>query len=45
MDQVEQAMFYAIKDGDSLTKADVEQMLAEHSLELPFSTRDLMRHW
>jgi hypothetical protein len=45
MDHVGQAMFYAMKDGDSLTKADVEQMLTEHGLELPFSIQDLMRHW
>jgi len=45
MGYVEQAMFYAMKDGDSFTKADVERLLCEHSVELPFSTQDLMRHW
>jgi hypothetical protein len=45
MGHLEQAMFYAMKDGDSFTKADVEQLLSEHSLELPFPTQDLMRHW
>lgn len=45
MSDLEQAMFYAMKDGDSFTKAGVEQLLAEHGLELPFSVHDLMRHW
>jgi hypothetical protein len=34
MGHLEQAMFYAMKDGDSFTRADVEQLLCEHSLEL-----------
>jgi hypothetical protein len=45
MGHVEQVMFYAMKDGDSFGKADVEQLLSEHSLELPLLTLDLMRHW
>jgi hypothetical protein len=45
MGHVEQAMFYAMKDGEQFTQADVEQMLAEHGLEPAFSTRDLIRHW
>ena len=45
MGHVEQVMFHAMKDGDSFGKADVERLLSEHGLELPFSTLDLMRHW
>ena len=45
MQHVEQAMFYAMKDGQDVTEADVRALLAEHGLELPFSVKDLMRHW
>jgi hypothetical protein len=45
MQHVEQAMFYALKDGLNLTEADVRAMLDEHGVELPFSVKDLMRHW
>jgi hypothetical protein len=42
---VEQSMLYAMKDGQNVTEADVRAILAEHGLELPFSVKDLMRHW
>ena len=45
MQHVEQSMFYAMKDGQNVTEADVRAILAEHGLELPFSVKDLMRHW
>jgi hypothetical protein len=45
MGHVEQAMFYAMKDGEQVLQAEVEQMLAGHGLVLAFSTQDLMRHW
>lgn len=45
MQRVEQSMFYAMKDGENVTEADVLALLAEHGLELPFSVKDLMRHW
>lgn len=48
MQHVEQAMFYALKDGENLTAADVRTILAEHGLDavqLGFSVKDLMRHW
>ena len=45
MPHVEQSMFYAVKDGQNVTEADVRVILAEHGLELPFSVKDLMRHW
>jgi hypothetical protein len=45
MQHVEQSMFYAMKDGEIVTEADVLAILAEHGLELPFSVKDLMRHW
>jgi hypothetical protein len=44
MQHVEQSMFYAMKDGQNVTEADVRAILAEHGLELPFSVKDLMRH-
>ncbi|WP_224389055.1 hypothetical protein [Pseudonocardia sp. ICBG1293] len=38
--------FHAAQDGEPLTTADVERLLFEHGvLELPFTVRDLMRHW
>ena len=43
--RVEQAMFYALEDGQNLSEADVRAVLAEDGLELPFSVEDLMRHW
>lgn len=45
MGHVEQSMFYAMKDGQNLTEADVRAILAEHGVELGFSVKDLMRHW
>jgi hypothetical protein len=45
MQRVEQSMFYAMKDGENVTEADVLALLAELSLELPFSVKDLMTHW
>ena len=45
MQHVEQSMFYAMKDGQNVTEADVRAILADHGLELPFSVKDLMRHW
>lgn len=44
MAHMEQAMFYALKDGERVGEADVRAILAEHALELPFSIKDLMRH-
>jgi len=45
MQHVEQSMFCAMKDGESVTEADVRAILAGHGVELPFSVKDLMRHW
>ena len=45
MQHVEQSMFYAMKDGQNVTEADVRAILVEHGLELPFLVKDLMRHW
>ena len=45
MQHVEQSMFYAMKAGQNVTEADVRAILAEHGMELPFSVKDLMRHW
>jgi hypothetical protein len=45
MQHVEQSMFYATKDDQNVTEADVRALLAEHGLELPFSVKDLMQHW
>jgi predicted TIM-barrel enzyme len=45
MQHVEQAMFYAMKDGESVTEAGVQAILTEHGLELPFSVSELMKHW
>lgn len=41
----DQATFYAMKDGENVTVADVLAILAEHGLELPFPVEDLMKHW
>ena len=38
-------MLDAMKDGQNVTEADVRVILAEHGLALPFSVKDLMRHW
>ena len=38
-------MFYAVKEGLNLTEADVRVILDEHEVELPFSVKDLIRHW
>jgi hypothetical protein len=45
MQHVEQSMFYALKDGQNFTEADVRAIVAEHGLELPFTVKGLMRHW
>lgn len=42
---LEQAMFYAIKDGENVSVTDVRALLTEHGLELPFPVEDLMKHW
>ena len=42
---VDQAMVYALKDGENVTEADVLAIPTEHRLELPFSIKDLMKHW
>lgn len=42
---LEQASFYAMKDGENVTATDVRAILAEHGLELPFPVEDLMKHW
>lgn len=34
MQHIEQAMFYALKDGQSVTEEDVREIVAEHGLEL-----------
>lgn len=41
----DQAAFYAMKDGENVTAADVLALLAEHGLEVPFPVEDLMKHW
>ena len=38
-------MFYAMKDGDTFTEADVQQILTRWGLEPLFTVKDLMRHW
>ena len=45
MAHVEQAMFYAMKDGENITEADVREILTGHGVELPFSVKDLMKQW
>jgi hypothetical protein len=45
MGDIEQAMFYAMKDGDTFTEADRSALLKERSLETPFTVKELMRHW
>lgn len=45
MQGIEQAMFYAVKDGRNVAEADVRAMPAERGVEVPFSVKDLMRHW
>ena len=45
MGDIEQAMFYAMKDGDTFTEADRSALLKERSLEPPFTVKELMRHW
>lgn len=45
MQHVESSMFYAVKEGLNLTEADVRVILDEHEVELPFSVKDLIRHW
>jgi len=45
MGDIEQAMFYAMNDGDTFTEADVSALLKERTLELPFTVKELMRHW
>ena len=41
MQHFEQAMFYAIKDGENITEADVREILAGQGVELPFPVKDL----
>ena len=45
MGDIEQAMFYAMNDGDTFTEAEVSALLKERSLEPPFTVKELMRHW
>jgi len=45
MGDIEQAMFYAMKDGDTFAEADVRALLKARSLEPPFTVKELMRHW
>jgi hypothetical protein len=45
MSDIDRAMFYAMKDGDDFTEADVSALLKERSLEPPFTVKELMRHW
>lgn len=45
MQHFEQAMFYAMKDGENITEADVREILAGQGVELPFPVKDLMKHW
>lgn len=45
MSDIEQVMFYAMKDGDTFAEADVSALLKERSLEPPFTVKELMRHW
>ena len=45
MAHVEQAVFYAMKDGENITEADVREILTGHGVELPLSVKDLMKHW
>lgn len=45
MQHVDQAMFCAMKDGETVTEADVSVILADYGLELPFSVKELMRYW
>jgi hypothetical protein len=45
MQHVERVMFCAMKDGENVTEADVQAILTEHGVKLPFSVKDLMRHW
>jgi len=45
MSEIEQAMFYAMKDCDTFTEADVSALLKKRSLVPPFTVKELMRHW
>jgi hypothetical protein len=45
MQHVDQAMLYALKDGENVAEADVRAILTEHGLELAFPVKDLMKHW
>ncbi len=42
---IERAMFYALKDGEAFTEADVTALLKDHCLQPPFTVKELMRHW
>ncbi|WP_226360870.1 hypothetical protein [Pseudonocardia sp. ICBG1142] len=45
MADVEKMALCALKDGESLARADVERLLADHGVESPFSVGVLMRYW
>ncbi len=45
MQHIEQATFYAMKDGENVRVTDVRALLTEHGLELPFPVEDLMKYW
>jgi hypothetical protein len=42
---VERSMLYALQDGEEFTEADVAALLREHSLQPPFTVKEVMRHW
>ena len=42
---VERSMLYALQDGEEFTEADVAALLSEHSLQPPFTVKEVMRHW
>ena len=45
MEHAEQAMVYAMKEGETLTEADVSAIVNDHGVALPFTVNELMRHW
>ena len=45
MQHVDQAMLYALKDGENGAQAGGRAILTEHGVELPCPVKDLMKHW
>ncbi|WP_343601719.1 hypothetical protein [Mycobacterium sp.] len=45
MQHVDQAMFYALKDGENVGEADVRAILTAQGVESLFAVEDLMKHW